>query len=186
MTQPHPAPPVPRRRWTPLIWLAVLVAWPVLELWVMWFVMGQIGFWWSMLLMLVTAVLGGWLMAREGGKSRKAVHEMRAAGRRPEGQLLDAILILVGGVLLVLPGFVGDVFGLLALLPWTRPILRRAGSDLIDARLRARGVDVTRLRVSADRGTIISGETVSDQGMAEPPANRNRDDEIVIKGEIEP
>ncbi len=165
------------------IWLAALVAWPVLELWVLWLVGGQIGIGWTLLLMLATAMLGGWLMVKEAGKSRAALSELRAAERRPAEQLLDAVLILVGGVLLVLPGFLGDVVGLLALLPLTRPLLRRFASAIIESRLRARGVDVTRLRVTSESDTIIKGETVSDEG---PQNSQNRDDQVVIRGEIEP
>lgn len=185
MSQSQHQPQVPQRTrsWGFRIWLAALVAWPVLELWAMWFVVGQIGFWWTLLVMLATALLGGWLMVREGKKSRAALTELRASGRRPEGHLLDAVLILIGGILLLLPGFIGDIVGLLAILPWTRPFVRRAASAVIDSRLRARGIDVTRLRVTAERDTIIPGETVADPGT--PPASQPQPDEIVIKGEIE-
>ena len=80
-----------------------------------------IGVGWTILLTLATSVLGWVLLARQGVRALAELRE-RARSRRPAGRELgDAGLIAVGGLLMVLPGFVGDVIGLLCLLPITRP-----------------------------------------------------------------
>src|SRR3954471_14270208 len=82
-------------------------------------VLGTIG------LLLAGAFLGSWLARREGGKAMRAFVETSRAGRSAEKEITDGMLIGLGGVLIMLPGFVSDVFGLLFLLPPTRAIARK-------------------------------------------------------------
>jgi UPF0716 protein FxsA len=75
-------------------------------------------------LLLAAAVLGSWLLRREG---RRALLEFREAARQrrpPERELTDGVLIAAGGILIILPGFISDICGLLCLLPPTRAVLR--------------------------------------------------------------
>lgn len=92
-----------------------------------------IGVGWTILLLLATSVLGAWLVQREGRRTWRAVGEAVRSGEMPSRQMADAVLVWVGGALLILPGFVTDVIGLLAVLPFTRPIAR-IGLDAIIAR----------------------------------------------------
>jgi UPF0716 protein FxsA len=88
-------------------------------------------------------------------------------------------LILVGGVLLMLPGFLTDVFGFLFLLRWTRPIARKIIAFFVARRINRLGIPVMRARL--DTENLIEGESVE-----QPPANgRKQDDPVVIAGEIE-
>jgi UPF0716 protein FxsA len=111
----------PRRlRWI----LAALILVPVLELVVIVTVARTIGGWQTLLVLLLEAVIGAWVVRREGSRAWRALREAFRSGRMPSREIADAVLVLVGGVLLVLPGFVTDVFGLLFILPFTRPIAR--------------------------------------------------------------
>lgn len=90
----------------------------------------------TVLVALATSVLGWALLARQGTKAltdlRESARTRRAGAARELG---DAGLIAVGGVLMVLPGFIGDVLGLLCLLPGTRSLVRAGLSRLIASRL---------------------------------------------------
>ncbi len=180
--------------WGRLFGLAIPLAYGVAELAVFIWISTQIGVLWSLVVVLGTAVLGGWLMARESRSSLAAYRRLRAEGRSPEGEILDVLLIMLGGILLFLPGYLGDVIGLVAILPFTRPLLRRGASALLNRRLRRRGVDVTRLRMQTSSGTIIEGETVIEQRfdptqsatVKEPPSDESPDGPVIIRGEIDP
>lgn len=88
-------------------------------------VASEIG-WWTVLILAGTTVIGIALLVREGGKAWKGLTDALKTGELKPGRLTDATLVLVGGMLLVLPGLLTDVAGLLLLLPFTRPFVRSA------------------------------------------------------------
>jgi len=106
------------------------------------------------------------------------------SGKLPGGEVLDPMLIMVGGVLVMLPGFFSDFFGLIFLLPFTRPLARGLLQLLITRRAARAGINLDVMRVKVETDTVIEGETVPDQPSAAQPSKA--DDHIVIKGEIEP
>jgi len=79
-------------------------------------------------LLLLVSLLGAWLVKRQGLGVLSRIREQRAAGRLPAAEVFDGALILVAGVLLVIPGFVTDAFGLLLLIPPIRAVARRVVS----------------------------------------------------------
>ncbi len=105
--------------------LFVLIVLPVLEILVLIQVGQEIGAWVTVLLLAAQALLGALVVKHEGRRAWRRLNEALASGRPPEGAPADAALILLGGVLLALPGFLTDVPALLLLLPFTRPLLRR-------------------------------------------------------------
>lgn len=118
-------------------WLLVLlfVVLPVVEIYVLIQVGQVIGAWWTVLLLLADGFLGGWLMKREGGRAWRSLREALENHRMPARELADAALILVGGTLLLTPGFVSDVVGFFLVLPLTRPVARRALTGFLTRRL---------------------------------------------------
>jgi UPF0716 protein FxsA len=115
-----------RRRipWWVLALLFVVV--PVVEIYVLIQVGQVIGAWWTVLLLVADGLLGSWLMKREGTRAWRALREALGQRRMPARELADGALVLVGGTLLLTPGFVTDIAGLFCVLPITRPIARRA------------------------------------------------------------
>jgi len=115
-----------RRRipWWVLALLFVVV--PVLEIYVLIQVGQVIGAWWTILLLVADGFLGSWLMKREGSRAWRALREALDERRMPARELADGALILVGGTLLLTPGFLTDVVGFFFVLPFTRPVARRA------------------------------------------------------------
>jgi UPF0716 protein FxsA len=112
-----------------LLVLAELVVFVLVAAW--------IGVGWTILATLVTSALGWALLARQGTRALADLRE-RARSRQSAGRELgDAGLVAAGGLLMVLPGFLGDLVGLLCLLPGTRPLVRGALTRLVVARLPA-------------------------------------------------
>jgi UPF0716 protein FxsA len=101
----------------------------------------------TVVLLLVGSALGGWLLRREGIRAWRAFAAAVTEGRPPHREALDGVLVLLGGLLVLFPGFVSDVLGLLCLLPPTRAVARRLLGRYV-ARRSTAGV----VRVQARRG----------------------------------
>ena len=71
-------------------------------------------------------MLGSWLIRREGARAWRSLHRDRCPGVGcPPASWPTGALILLGGALLLTPGFLSDVFGVLLILPISRPVFRR-------------------------------------------------------------
>lgn len=161
----------------------------VLEVAVIALVASWIGLGWTLLILLGTSLIGGWLVRREGARAWRSFSAAVAEGRPPGQAALDGVLILLGGLLVLLPGFIGDVLGLLCLLPPTRRLL---GKVLVGWALSRGRATVVRVRVRSSRGPGTGGPGAGrpgpgdrgpgDRGPGDPPPGRGR----VIEGEIEP
>lgn len=113
------------RRSRVLRWVVLaLVVVPIVEISAIVAVGRAIGGWPTLLLLLAESVLGAVIVRREGSRAWTALREALRTGRMPSRQLADAALVLVGGTLLLTPGFVTDLAGFLVILPLTRPIAR--------------------------------------------------------------
>jgi UPF0716 protein FxsA len=108
----------------PILVLVFLVV-PLVELYVLIQVGQEIGALNTIGLLLVIAVVGAWLAKREGLGVWRRINDQVRAGKVPGPELVDAFLILLAGALLVTPGFVTDVLGVVLLLPPTRALVRR-------------------------------------------------------------
>lgn len=93
-------------------------------------------------LVAATGLAGAWLARRESTRSWRAVRDELAAGRVPGEELLHTLFIVLAGALLVTPGVLTDVVGLLALV---RPV-RALGVEAARARL-ARGLEEGTVRI---------------------------------------
>ncbi|NUW41808.1 FxsA family protein [Nonomuraea rhodomycinica] len=118
-----------------LLFLAFLVV-PVLEIWLLIQVGSVIGGWPTVALLIADSLLGAWLVRREGRRAWRALREALESGRMPDRELADGGLILVGGALLLTPGFFTDIAGFLCVLPFTRPLMRRLGTWFFDRRVK--------------------------------------------------
>jgi UPF0716 protein FxsA len=119
----------------PLFLLIAFILVPIAEIYVLIQVGQVIGPWWTILLLIADSVFGSWLLKREGSRAWTAFRVALGEGRMPARELADGILVVVGGTLMISPGFVTDVFGVLLILPLTRPIGRRLLSRVLARRL---------------------------------------------------
>ncbi len=150
---------------------------PIIEIYVIVQVGQEIGALPTIVLLLVESAIGAWLVKREGRRAWSALKGALGTGRLPSSELADAALVLVGGTLLLTPGFVTDVFGFFLILPLTRPLARRAlgwfaarrASTLVAARMPSTRMPPT--RTTRGRGSrTVPGEVVRD----EPPRDDDR------------
>lgn len=132
--------------------LFLFLLFPLLELAVLIQVGSAIGVLPTLLLVVGTAILGSVLLRVAGVATAWRARERLARGELPEQEMLEGLLIAVGGGLLLLPGFISDAFGLLCLLPFTRRLLLR------DLRRRAEA-QALRQRAFADDLAARSGPT---------------------------
>jgi len=120
--------------------LVAFVVVPLVEVFTIVQVGQVIGAWWTIVLLVADSVLGAWLMKREGRRAWQALTSALGTGRMPARELADAALVLVGGTLMLTPGFVTDVAALFLILPLTRPLARALLSRLVTRRLLVAGV----------------------------------------------
>jgi UPF0716 protein FxsA len=107
----------------PLVLLFILV--PIAELAVIIQVGEAIGVWWTIALLIADSIVGSMLMRSQGRVAWRRFNDAVRAGRPPAREVLDGTLVIFGGALLITPGFISDVLGLVLLLPPTRAIVRR-------------------------------------------------------------
>lgn len=151
--------------------------WALAEVVVLVLVASWIGVGWTVLAALATTALGWVLLARQGTRALAELRE-RARERRPPGRALgDAGLIAVGGVLMVLPGFLGDVVGLLCLLPPTRFLVRGLLGRTVASRLPVGLRGPVRVRSARAEGPLGGpfGSGAHASGFGRP---------LVIEGEV--
>jgi UPF0716 protein FxsA len=113
----------------------LLLVVPILEIATIIAVGRVIGGWQTLVLLLLESALGAWLVRREGARTWAALAEALNTGTMPSRQLADAALVLVGGTLLLTPGFLTDIAGFFFILPITRPVARRLLQAVVARRL---------------------------------------------------
>ncbi|MBB1576679.1 MAG: FxsA family protein [Propionibacterium sp.] len=108
--------------------------------------------WWTVPVLILTTLFGCWMLQREGRRTWSALIESLSRGALPPGRTADAVLVMIGGFLLIMPGFVSDVIGLMLLIPPSRRLIRSTLGKLFG---RAIGD-------SSERPIVIEGEVVQD------------------------
>lgn len=155
----HPEAPRRRRRWVRWALIAAFVIVPLVEIWTILQIGKVVGPWWTIALLIVDSIIGSWLIRREGGRAWAALRQAIEGGRMPARELADAGLILVGGTLMLSPGFVTDAVGILLILPVTRPIARRLLTSVVERKLLA-GPGNDRRPGPPAGGPVVQGDVV--------------------------
>src|SRR5436853_666903 len=109
----------------PLILILLFIVVPIAELYVIIQVGQAIGVVPTLVSLVAAAILASMLLKHEGRGAWRRFNEALAARRFPGREVADGLLIVIGGTLLLAPGFLTDIFGLFLLLPPTRAISRR-------------------------------------------------------------
>src|SRR5919197_407726 len=104
--------------------LALFIALPLAELYVILKVGDAIGVVPTILLLAGDSVLGSLLLRSQGRSVWRRFNSALAEGKMPHREVLDGVLVIFGGAFLITPGFVTDFVGLLLLLPPTRTVIR--------------------------------------------------------------
>ncbi len=156
-----------RRRLLPWVLFVAFVVVPLVEIYVVIQVGQTIGPWWTIGLLILDSMLGAWLVKREGRRAWQALRTSLSTRRPPAKELADGALILIGGTLLLTPGFATDVVGFLMVLPFTRPIFRRLLSAYLGSRITVAVAGRAAAGRSSSPGptagdTVVRGEVVED------------------------
>jgi UPF0716 protein FxsA len=153
-----------RRRRSGLAWLlvALFIVVPLVEIYVIIQVGQAIGPWWTILLLIADSIFGAWLIRVEGSRAWRALRQALDSGRMPAKELADGALILIGGTLMLAPGFVTDAVGILIILPFTRPVFRRLLTRVVASRLVVIGPGTAQRPGPAPDGPVIRGEVVDE------------------------
>jgi len=93
---------------------------PIIEIGVLIRVGGWLGLWTTLLIVVLTAILGTWMLRQQSAATMIQAQDRLKAGQLPAQQIFEGLLLLVGGVLLLTPGFVTDFIGFACLVPWSR------------------------------------------------------------------
>ena len=109
----------------PLLLVLLFVVVPLAELFVLIQVGQAIGALPTIAILVVDSILGSLLLRSQGRAAWRRFNEALGARRPPAREVLDGALVIFGGALLLTPGFLTDVLGLLLLLPPTRAVVRR-------------------------------------------------------------
>jgi len=167
----------------PLLLIVLFIVVPIAELYVIIQVGQLIGVIPTLILLLADALLGSMLLKHEGRGAWRRFNEALAARRFPGREVADGVLIIVGGTLLLTPGFLTDIFGLFLLIPPTRAIARRLLKRLTIGRFAVVGIPGGRpgaksasfpgaggagSRPSRDYDFEATAEEVPDDGTREP------------------
>ncbi len=109
----------------PLLLVVLFILVPIAELAVIIQVGGWIGLWPTLAILVADSLLGAYLMRTQGRTAWRRFNLAVQEGRPPAREVADGALIIFGGALLLTPGFITDILGILLLLPPTRAIVRR-------------------------------------------------------------
>jgi UPF0716 protein FxsA len=109
-----------------LVALVLLICWPVAEIYVAIKIGEAIGALLTVLLLFAGWPLGSWLLRSQGRAAWGRLTTAIAEGRPPAREVADGALVVVGGALLIIPGFISDAIGLWLVFPPTRALMRIA------------------------------------------------------------
>ena len=149
--------------------VALFIVVPLAELYLIFQVGDLIGWWQTILLLALDSVLGSMLLRSQSRAVWQRFNETMAAGKVPHRELQHGIAVIFGGALLLTPGFLSDIVGVLLLVPPTRAavlrLLMRRLSKRADVRVATGAAGVAR-RVRRDAD--VEG-SATEYPRSEPP-----------------
>ena len=119
-----------------VVLISLLVVIPLAELFVIIQVAHQIGGLNTIGVLVLSSIIGGWLLRVEGFGVMRRFSADVSRGKVPAAPLVDGLVILVGGLMMLLPGFITDALGLLLLLPPVRALARKAVLAKVQTKVR--------------------------------------------------
>ncbi|MFP5352944.1 MAG: FxsA family protein [Actinomycetota bacterium] len=139
--------------------LALLIV-PLVEIYVLIQVGERIGIPQTILLLIVMSIAGAWLLRREGSAAWRRLRTAISEGRVPTNEVVDGAMILFGGALMLTPGFITDILGVLLILPPTRTPLKGAFRKLLGGWFLGRAGTVGRASRAAYGASVIRSRRV--------------------------
>jgi UPF0716 protein FxsA len=144
-----------------LVLVLLFIVVPIAELYVIIQVGEAIGVWPTLLLLLLDAIVGSWLLKREGRAAWRRFNQALAEKRIPAAEVADGFLVILGGGLLIAPGFITDIFGILFLIPPTRALARKVLYRFTVGRVAIVGFPVASMGFNRRPGSGQDGESAN-------------------------
>ena len=142
---------------------------PIIEIFFLIKVGETIGAWWTIILVVLTAVIGAGLLRQQGLSTLARFQQNMAQGKLPAQEMVEGILLAVGGALLMTPGFVTDAIGFLCLLPFSRQFLAKTI------------IKRSSLQLGSRMGGFSQGASWRKKNGV---ANGDEDEEYIVEGEF--
>ncbi len=150
-----------------LFFLFTLV--PVIELWLLIRVGSIIGFFPTIGIVVLTGVVGAWMARIQGLSVISELNTSVAQGKVPGKELVNAVLVFVGGALLLTPGFVTDILGFSMIMPGTRDMISAFLMNYFSKKVQSGDIKFShysthgrRSKSQYDDGKVIDAERVDD------------------------
>lgn len=124
--------------------LSVFIFIPLMEIYILIEAGEIIGLWPTISLILLTGIAGAWLARSQGIEILRRIQDETARGQMPAITLIDGALVLVGGLLLLTPGFFTDALGFSFLVPLTRDLWRKGLSAWLQRQVQLGTVTIRR------------------------------------------
>ncbi len=125
---------------------------PLVEIWILVSGGRAIGAGSVILTLLASAFFGIFMVRHEGMRTLTTIQERVSRGEMPGETLLDGVLLLVAGLLMIVPGYLSDFFGLILIFPWTRTLVRRWFLAHLEGKIKAAAFH------GDPAGAVIEGE----------------------------
>ena len=151
----------------PLLLVALFIVVPLAELYVIVQVAQAIDILPTIGILLADSILGSLLLRSQGRTVWRRFNESLGTGRVPHREILDGVFVIFGGALLLTPGFLSDIAGVLLLFPPTRAVARRLATRMLARRVTA-GLTGGIGRTGASRSAPDGGRGRRARGGAGP------------------
>lgn len=179
-----PPPTAPKRSRARTLVPLGIAAWLLVEIWLLMMVASAAGGLTVLALLVGGAVLGGYVIKRAGRRAFSSLTEQLqqqqsgAPGPAPKAGSEGNALTMLGGLLLIVPGLMSDVLGLLCLVPPVRKAVGRFAERSLEKRMRmaapgSLGDAFTQARIHQPDGKVVQGEVIRDDaGPTSSPGDR--------------
>ena len=129
-----------------MLFALLFVVTPLVELAILIYLGTLIGALNTILIVVITGLLGAFLARKQGLATLSRIRNSIEQGILPSGELFQAVLILIGGLLLLTPGLITDLIGFALLIPQTRNVVTRWLRNLIQRKIERKETLYWRLR----------------------------------------
>ncbi|MFB0507359.1 MAG: FxsA family protein [Thermodesulfobacteriota bacterium] len=122
--------------------ILIFIVVPLIEILLLIEIGSRIGALNTILIIVVTGILGASMMRQQGFTIIRNIQRDLSQGRMPTGELINGALVLVGGIVLLTPGFFTDAVGFVLLIPATRALIRKKIELLIRRKIESGDIHI--------------------------------------------
>ncbi|UCD71526.1 MAG: FxsA family protein [Syntrophobacterales bacterium] len=122
--------------------ILIFIVVPLIEILLLIEIGSRIGALNTIFIIILTGILGGYMMRQQGFTIIRNIREDLSQGRMPTGELINGTLVLVGGIVLLTPGFFTDALGFILLIPATRRFILKRIQILIQRKIESGDIHI--------------------------------------------